>query len=79
MIDNIEQIAKDILEISSEQRLKIILKLYEKKSKLSEMARELDATASEVFRNMERLMLKTEFSKLTQNLVTNGLLTHPQS
>jgi len=27
MIDNVEEIAKDILEISSEQRLKIILKL----------------------------------------------------
>ncbi len=79
MIDNIEQIAKDILEISSEQRLKIILKLYEKKSKLSEMAKELNATAPEVFRNMQRLTTSeiiTKDSEGRYNLTTYGNTVH---
>lgn len=50
-----EKIANEFLEISSEQRLAIILKLDEKKSKISTMAKELDATVPEVFRNFERL------------------------
>lgn len=47
--------AKEFLELSSEQRLGIILKLSEKKSKISIIAKELDATVPEVFRNFERL------------------------
>ena len=47
--------AGDFLELASEQRLSIIQKLLVKKSKLSVLAKELDATAPEVFRNLERL------------------------
>ncbi len=50
-----EDIASDILELSSEQRLNIIQSLKEKKSKVSIMAKELGATAPEVFRNFARL------------------------
>ena len=47
--------AKDFLELASEQRLNIIFNLLEKKSKISKMAKELDATVQEVHRNFERL------------------------
>jgi len=50
-----ENAAYDFLELASEQRLKIIFKLLEQKSKISNMARELDATVQEVHRNFERL------------------------
>ena len=51
-----EKIVKDIFEIASEQRLSILLKLNEKKSKLGIMAKELGATAPEVKRNFDRLL-----------------------
>jgi len=51
-----EKIVKDIFEIASEQRLSILLKLNEKKSKLGIMANELRATAPEVKRNFDRLL-----------------------
>ena len=47
--------AKDFLEIASEQRLAILLRLYENKSKVSVLAKELGATMPEVYRNFERL------------------------
>ena len=47
--------ADDFLELASEQRLNIIFKLLEKKSKISSMAKELHATVQEVHRNFERL------------------------
>jgi len=50
-----EDTAKEFLEISSEQRLNILLKLFEKKSKISILAKEFDATVPEVFRNFERM------------------------
>jgi len=50
------EIARDFLEISSEQRLEIILRLFLKKSKISIIAKELDATVPEIFRNFERLV-----------------------
>jgi predicted transcriptional regulator len=49
-------VAKEFLEISSEQRLGILLSLNSARSKPSILAKELDATISEVFRNMERLV-----------------------
>ncbi len=55
MDDTYENAASDFLELSSEQRLNIIFKLLEKKSKVSNMAKELHATAQEVHRNFERL------------------------
>ena len=50
-----ENAADDFLELASEQRLKIIFNLLEKKSKISNMAKELHATVQEVHRNFERL------------------------
>jgi len=50
-----ENASKDFLELASEQRLNIIFKLLEKKSKITNMAKELDATVQEVHRNFERL------------------------
>ena len=55
MYESIDKIAAELLEISSEQRLKIILNLLEKNSKLSELAKIVNATASEIHRNLERL------------------------
>ena len=47
--------AKEFLELASEQRLNIIFGLREKKSKISNMAKELGATVQEVHRNFQRL------------------------
>lgn len=47
--------ANKFLELASEQRLEILLRLNEKKSKVSAMARELDATIQQVDKNFERL------------------------
>lgn len=51
-----EKIATDFLEIASEQRMKIILILLEQKLNLSQTAKKLDATVSEVHRNFNRLL-----------------------
>ena len=50
-----EDSAKDFLELASHQRISIIFNLKEKKSKISEMAKKLDATSQEVSRNFDRL------------------------
>jgi predicted transcriptional regulator len=52
---NYENAANDFLELASEQRLNIIFKLLEQKSKISNMAKELHVTVQEVHRNFERL------------------------
>ena len=51
-----EKIAENFLELSSEQRLKIIFSLLEKESNLSGMAKKLDATNPEVHRNFNRML-----------------------
>jgi predicted transcriptional regulator len=51
-----ENIAKDLFEIASEQRLEILFRLGEKKSAVSAIAKELGASVPEVFRNFERLV-----------------------
>jgi len=51
-----ESAANDFLELASEQRLGILLKLLEEKSKVSAVAKEMQATVPEVYRNFERLM-----------------------
>ena len=51
-----EKTADDFLELASQQRLGILLRLYDKKSKVSIIAKELDATVPEVYRNFERLV-----------------------
>jgi len=50
-----ESAANDFLELASEQRLGILLKLLEEKSKISTIAKEIGATVPEVYRNFERL------------------------
>jgi predicted transcriptional regulator len=56
MKDGYEKTASDFLELASEQRLAILLKLYNQRSKIAVLAKELDATVPEVFRNFERLV-----------------------
>ena len=55
MEENFEDYAKYFLEISSEQRLRIIQLIDDQEFRLSELAKKLDATTSEVHRNLERL------------------------
>ena len=62
MVDS-EKVSKELLELSSEQRLNIMLNLLEKKSKLSTMAKKLNATTPEVFRNFGRLTKAEMISK----------------
>ncbi|MBI3623895.1 transcriptional regulator [Candidatus Pacearchaeota archaeon] len=51
-----EKIADDFLELASQQRLGILLRLLDKKSKVSIIAKDLDATVPEVYRNFDRLV-----------------------
>jgi len=51
-----EKTADDFLEMASQQRLGILFRLYDKKSKVSTIAKDLDATVPEVYRNFERLV-----------------------
>ena len=55
MNQGLEEYAKYFLEVSSEQRLKIIQLINEKKFRLTELAKVLDATTPEVHRNLDRL------------------------
>lgn len=75
------EIASDFLELASEQRLEIIFKLYTKKSKISIIAKELDATVPEVFRNFERLVKAGLIEKDTDgnyHLTTYGMTLSSQ-
>jgi predicted transcriptional regulator len=51
-----EKTADDFLELASQQRLGILLRLLDKNSKVSIIAKDLDATVPEVYRNFERLV-----------------------
>jgi predicted transcriptional regulator len=51
-----KEIAHDFLEFAGEQRLEIMIRLFTKKYKISVIAKELDATVPEVFRNFDRLV-----------------------
>lgn len=55
MEDIFENASENFLELSSHQRLEILFNLLEKKSKVSEMAKKIDATNQEVHRNFMRL------------------------
>jgi predicted transcriptional regulator len=70
------EITRDFLELASEQRLETILRLYLKKSKVSIIAKELDATVPEVYRNFERLVKAGFIEKTTDGdycLTTYGM------
>lgn len=56
MKDHFENTANDFLELASEQRLRILFRLLVKRSKITEMAKELDTTRQEIHRNFERLV-----------------------
>src|SRR5437660_9591178 len=56
MKQDFDSSANEYLELASEQRLAILSRLYEQKSKVSILAKELDATVPEVYRNFERLV-----------------------
>lgn len=58
-----EKTASDFLELASEQRLAILLKLLDGTTKVSTIAKELDATVPEVYRNFERLVKADLISK----------------
>ncbi|HUL51649.1 MAG TPA: transcriptional regulator [Verrucomicrobiae bacterium] len=51
-----ESISKEFLELASEQRVDILLKLYEGNSKVAILAKEFGATVPEVFRNFDRMV-----------------------
>ena len=53
---DIETTSENFLEISSEQRLSIIFLLDKEKLSLSKIAKELDASSSEIHRNISRLL-----------------------
>ncbi|QUC64806.1 helix-turn-helix domain-containing protein [Nitrosopumilus sp. K4] len=55
MNHNLDAYAKYFLEVSSEQRLKIIQLLSQNTFTLSELAKEIDATKPEIHRNLDRL------------------------
>lgn len=61
----IEYAASRFLEISSEQRLSILLNLKEKEANISGIAKILDATVPEVHRNFTRLLKAGLVSKNT--------------
>ncbi len=52
---NTEKIASDFLELSSEQRLNILLHIAEKKLNISKLAKLLNSTNPEIHRNVGRL------------------------
>ncbi|MEO9277262.1 MAG: ArsR family transcriptional regulator [Nitrososphaera sp.] len=63
MDDLYEKTASDFLELASEQRLHILLKLQDGTTNVSVIAKELDATVPEVYRNFERLSKADLISK----------------
>ena len=67
-----DKVSEEFLELASSQRLSIIQKLYEKRSNISSMAKELGATVPEVHRNFGRLAKSGIIAKDTD---TNYYLT----
>lgn len=58
-----EKTANEFLELASEQRLAILLKIQNEPVKVSVIAKELEATVPEVYRNFERLVKADLISK----------------
>jgi len=75
MQDSFQNAAENFLELSSYQRLHILYKLLVKESRVTSMAKELDATTQEVHRNFMRLEDGGFITKSTNggyNLTTFG-------
>ncbi len=73
----LDSAAADFLELASEQRLEILSRLYEQNQKVSTVAKDIEATVPEVFRNFERLAKAGLISKETDgsySLSTAGRL-----
>ena len=51
-----EKVAENFLELASEQRIRIIENLLEKKYNLTQLTKKLDTTTSEVHRHLNRLL-----------------------
>ena len=64
MAKDVDGLAEEFLQISSHLRLGILLHLKEKQDNLSSLATKLDATASEMHRNLKRL---SEDNIITKN------------
>ena len=56
MVLNSEKIARDFLELASEQRMSILINLNEKKLNIAKLAEILDSTRPEIHRNVNRLV-----------------------
>lgn len=70
--NDVEHIASTFLELSSEQRLSILLRLLQEKTKMSVLAKELDATPPEIHRNIARL---SKMGLIQKELDGNHVLT----
>ncbi len=68
MVENDESSANCFLELASTQRLQIILLLLKKKSKISEITKEVHATIQEISRNFNRLEKVGLITKLPDRL-----------
>jgi len=60
-----QEIAKELFELASEQRLEILFRLHRGNSTISVIAKELGATMPEVFRNFDRLVKAGLIEKIT--------------
>lgn|GEM_PF-77010 len=63
MKEGYEKTANEFLELASEQRLAILLKVQNEPVKVSIIAKELEATVPEVYRNFDRLVKADLISK----------------
>ena len=54
--DDVSNISKIFVELASELRLQILLKLNQEKLRQAELAKEFDATPQEAHRNIDRLI-----------------------
>lgn len=81
VVEGLGTAAAGFLELASEQRLEILSRLYGQNQKISVVAKELDATVPEVFRNFERLAkagLVAKDSDGSYSISTAGRLLYSQ-
>lgn len=76
-----EKAASEFMELASEQRLEILSKMQQGPVKISQIAKELEATVPEVYRNFERLVkvdLISKNSEGTYGITTIGKIFYSQ-